>query len=185
MRNTKRELQEDALSARPAIEARLRLRAVTPRERERLEMLKATALGQDQAAIAVWSGRSVRTVRRWVQRFRRGGLAGLPDQPRTGRPARADATSLAALDTALATAPPTLGLPFDAWTSARLSAYLAEQTGVRLSPGWLRVLLSRQGFAAGRPKHTLTHRQDPAAVAACQEVLTATAAKSRGSTGAV
>jgi hypothetical protein len=63
------------------------------------------------------------------------------------------------------------GLPFDVWTSGRLSAYLAERTGVRLTPGWLRVLLARRRFACGRPKHTLTHLQDPDEVAACAAEL--------------
>ena len=59
------------------------------------------------------------------------------------------------------TLPPPLGLPFDLWTSGRLSAYLAQQTGMRIAPGWLRVLPHRQRFAGGRAKHTLDHLQDP------------------------
>jgi hypothetical protein len=54
-----------------------------------------------------------------------------------------------------------------------LSAYLAQTTGVRIAPGWLRVLLAQQDFACGRPKHTLGHLQDPAAVAACEAELAA------------
>ena len=84
------------------------------------------------------------------------------------------------------TPPRTLGLPFDVWTSGRLSAYLAQQTGVRIAPGWLRVLLHRQRFACGRPKHTLDHLQDPAEVAACEEALRVAgekgAARSRSAT---
>ena len=64
-----------------------------------------------------------------------------------------------------------MGLPFDVWTSARLSVYLVEQTGIRVAPGWLRVLLHRHHFACGRAKHTLTHLQDPAEVAACEHAL--------------
>ena len=83
------------------------------------------------------------------------------------------------------TPPRTLGLPFDVWTSRRLSAYLAEQTGVRLAPGWLRVLLHRQRFACGRPKHTLDHLQDPAEVAACEDALRAAGEKGAPGAGAV
>jgi hypothetical protein len=64
------------------------------------------------------------------------------------------------------TPPRELGLGFDVWTSARLSAYLDKQTGVRIAPGWLRVLLKHRDFVSGRPKHTLKHLQDPDAVAA-------------------
>jgi transposase len=154
-------------------------RDLPPRERERLEMVKAVALDQDQVTIATWSGPAVRTVRRWLGRCRRAGLAALPDRARSGRPAHAGAAYQQALVTAVATSPPALDLPFDTWTSARLSAYLAKQTGVKISPGWLRVLLGRLGFVTGRPKHTLTHRQDPAAVAAGRAELATMAAKSR------
>ena len=156
-----------------AVEAALRRRDLAPRVRERLEMVKAAALGQELAAIAAWSGRTERTVRRWLRRFAAGGVAALADAPRPGRPPVADAAYLQALEAAVDTPPPALGLPFDVWTSPRLSAYLAEQTGVRLAPGWLRALLARRRFACGRPKHTLDHLQDPEEVAACEAELAA------------
>jgi transposase len=162
-----------------AVEGELRRRDLAPRVRERLEMVKAAGLRQERGAIAAWSGRSERTVRRWLRRFVAGGVAALGDAPRSGRPAQADAAYLAALDAAVGTAPPALGLPFDVWTSARLVAYLERGTGVRIAPGWLRVLLARRGYACGRPKHTLAHLQDPAEVAACQAALEAAKKKGR------
>ena len=62
---------------------------------------------------------------------------------------KADAAYLAALERTVETSPLTLGLPFDVWTSPRLSAYLAETTGVRIAPGWVRALLARQRFRSG------------------------------------
>jgi transposase len=170
---------------RSAVEAALRRRDLTPRVRERLEMVKAAALGQDVAGIARWSGRTPETVRHWLRRFRRDGIAALTDAPRPGRPPKADAPYLAALEDAVETAPRTLGLPFDVWTSGRLSAYLTETTGIRIAPGWLRVLLHRQRFACGRPKHTLAHLQDPAEVAACAEALRVAGEKGGRRAGAV
>jgi transposase len=160
-----------AAGTQAAVEARLRQRDLAPRLRERLEMVKAAALDQDVAAIARWSGRTPRTVRRWLRAFRDGGGTALADAPMPGRPPKADARYRAALEAAVATAPRTLGLPFDVWTSVRLSAYLTQQTGVRLAAGWLRVLLHQQHFVCGQPKHTLDHLQDPAEVAACKEAL--------------
>jgi transposase len=156
---------------RAVVDAALRRRDLAPRLRERLEMVKGAALGHDEAAIAAWVGRTPRTVRRWLGRFAAGGVAALADAPRSGRPPEADAAYLAALEAAADTPPPALGLPFDVWTSGRLSAYLAERTGVRLAPGWLRAILARRRFACGRPKHTLDHLQDPAEVAACEAEL--------------
>lgn len=156
---------------RAAVEAALRRRDLAPRVRERLEMVKAAALGQDTVAIGAWSGRGERTVRRWLGAFAAGGVAALADAPRSGRPAEADGAYLQELEAAVDAAPPALGLPFDVWTSPRLSAYLAERTGVRIAPGWLRALLARRRFACGRPKHTLSHLQDPEEVAACEVTL--------------
>jgi transposase len=176
---------EVTAAQRTAVEAALRRRDLAPRHRERLEMVKATALGQDLDEIARWSGRRPETVRRWVAVYREGGIAALTDAPRQGRPPKADAAYLAALEEAVETAPRSLGLPFDVWTSARLSAYLAAQTGVRIAPGWLRVLLHRQRFACGRPKHTLDHLQDPHEVAACEEALRVAGEKGPADAGAV
>jgi transposase len=170
---------------RVAVEAALRRRDLAPRVRERLEMVKAVALGQDLASSARWSGRSPRTVRRWVGRFAAGGIPALADAPRPGRPAVADAGYRRAAEAALEAGPRALGLPFDVWTSARLVAYLERETGGHITPGWLRALLGRWEWACGRPKHTLKHLQDPAAVAACEEELAAAAGKSRGRAGAV
>jgi transposase len=162
---------------RAAVEAALRRRDLVPRVRERLEMVKGAALGQDEAAIAAWVGRTPRTVRRWLRRFAAGGIAALADAPRPGRPPEADPAYLATLEATVDTPPPALGLPFDVWTSPRLSAYLAERTGVRLAPGWLRAILARRRFACGRPKHTLDHLQDPDEVAACEAELAAVGEK--------
>jgi transposase len=171
---------DEAAEPRARVEAALRRRDLSPRMRERLEMVKARALGSDLAAIATWSGRSVRTVRQWLRHFDEGGIAALADAPRAGRPAKADAAYLRALEATVETAPPTLGLPFDVWTSDRLSAYLAETTRVRIAPGWLRALLARRDFVCGRPKHTLKHLQDPAEVATCKAALAEAGGKGGG-----
>ncbi len=185
MARTGQSLPELTEEQRAAVEAALRRRDLAPRMRERLEMVKAVALGQDLARIGRWSGRSLRTVRRWLRRFAAGGVAALADAPRSGRPAVAGEGYRRAAEAALEAGPRALGLPFDVWTSDRLSAYLAETLGVRIAPGWLRALLARWEWACGRPKHTLKHLQDPAAVAACAEELAAAAAKSGGRAGAV
>ena len=51
------------------VAAMLRQPALSPRLRERLEMVKAAGLGWQWEAIAAWSGRSPRTVRHWLTRY--------------------------------------------------------------------------------------------------------------------
>jgi transposase len=182
----KRELEVQVTAEQlTAIEVLLHRQDLTRRLRERLEMVRAAAMGQDLAWIAKWSGRSTRTVRFWLERFQEEGLEALADAPRPGRPARADAAYRQALERAMDTLPPTLDLPFDAWTSARLSAYLAKTTGVRIAPGWIRVLLHQADFVRGRPKHTLKHLQDPEAVAASKAELAEAGKKGGGRPHAV
>src|SRR4051812_50060055 len=69
----------------------LRRRDLAPRLRERLEMVKAVALGQDLPTIARWSGRTERTLRRWLGRYAAGGGAALAGAPRRGGPGAAGA----------------------------------------------------------------------------------------------
>jgi transposase len=169
-----------ARAARAAVAATLRRRDLAPRVRERLEMVKGVALGQSLADVAGWSGRTERTVVRWLTAFARGGIAALADAPRAGRPPRADAVYLATLAQAIETPPRQAGLLFDAWTSDRLSVYLAETTGVRIAPGWVRALLARQRYRTGRPKHTLGQLQDAPAKTACEQELQAVGGKGAG-----
>ena len=168
-----RDVQAAAREQRAAVEGWLRQRDLNPRVRERAEMVKAAALGYGPEAIATWSGRSVRTVTYWLERFEASGLAALADAPRAGRPPRVTPTYLAALEAAVSTPPRTLGLGFDGWTSERLSTYLAARTGLRLTPGWLRVLLARHHWVSGRPKLSVRHLREPAEVAACEAALAA------------
>jgi transposase len=170
---------------RRSVEALLRRSELSPRQRERLEMVKAVRLGQEIEAIVQWTGRRARTVRLWLQRCAAGGPAALRDAPRSGRPVQADAAYLQALAAALATTPAALGLPYAVWTSARLTAYLAERTGVQLAPSWLRTLLKRRDYVHGRPKHPRNHLQDPVATAACADLLAVVEKQGGGGAGAL
>lgn len=170
---------------RRAVVTALRERDLPPRLRERLEMVKAAALGHEVERIAAWSSRTPRTVSHWLDRFAQGGIPALADAPRSGRPPVADAGYHAALDAVTDTPPRTLGLPFDAWTSARLSTYLAETTGVRIAPGWVRMLLVQHRFRCGRPKHTLNHLRDAEAARACEAAIAEAEKKGGGVPGAV
>jgi transposase len=176
---------ELAVEELAAVEAELRRRDLPPRVRERLEMVKGAALGREVAELARWAGRSPRTVRHWLGRFAAGGRSALADAPRCGRPVIADAGYRRVAEAALEAGPRALGLPFDTWTSERLVAYLEQETGRRIAPGWLRARLGRWDWVCGRPKHTLKHLQDPAAVAACAEELAEAERKSGGRAGAV
>jgi hypothetical protein len=76
---------------RAAVAALLAPRALAARQRERLEMVKAAWLGEEIAGCARWSGRTPRTLRRWLAACRDGGGDALAGGPIPGRPGKADA----------------------------------------------------------------------------------------------
>src|SRR4051812_50158927 len=78
---------------REELRATLRREDLSPRVRERLEMVKAADLGHDLGQITAWGGRTPRTVGRWVGAVARGGVGGPapppPPPPGGARPGRA------------------------------------------------------------------------------------------------
>ena len=51
------------------------------------------------------------------------------------------------------------------WTATQIADWVAEQHGVRLSPGRMRVHLKRAKLSYQRTSRTLKHKQKPAEVA--------------------
>ena len=121
----------------------LMVRPLTSDEAERLERLArsrtAPARAVERSAI-VWQahqgarvpaiartlGVCEATVRTWLRRFNAGGLAGLADAPRPGRPATYPPEAVGELVAASLTAPQELGLPFASWTLDRLAAHTSS-----------------------------------------------------------
>ena len=74
------------------------------------------------------------TVVRYIKRYEREGLTGLFTKSRSGRKRRVTSEYEAKLLAAVAQAPCSLGLSFSNWTTAKLAKYLAQQTGISISP---------------------------------------------------
>lgn len=112
----------------------------------------------EEVARMVKAGKS--TINSWHRQWREAGVEGLADQPRSGRPPKANGTYQAALEAALAQSPSDYGYTFAVWTLERLAEHLEQVTGIRLSLGRLQVWLARLGYVYRRPKRDLRHRQD-------------------------
>jgi transposase len=108
------------------------------------------------AAIAAVVRMHEHTVRRWLVRYQAEGLNGLADAPRPGAAQRATAAYREQLLALVRRRPRALGLPFSLWTGDRLSNYLAERTGVRMSRASVYRLLRAGGVHLNRPQHTIT-----------------------------
>jgi transposase len=132
-----------------------------PKVRERAEAMLLLASGWTAAAVAAHVERCERTVRRWLEAYRTGGDEGLTPQ-RPG-PEAADQSELAEALRGLLEQPRT-------WTLRQLGEALAA-AGRPTSRYQVRAALARLGARWVRTHHTLSHRQDPAAVSAAKEAL--------------
>ena len=111
------------------------------------------------------------TIYNWHKRFHEEGIEGLANQPRTGRPAKANPEYCQCLDEALAHEPADYGYEFALWTVARLRQHLYQMTAIDLSDDRLRVLLAEQGYVYRRPKQDLSALQDATARQDALQVL--------------
>jgi transposase len=109
----------------------------------------------------------------WHKRFLAQGVEGLANQTKQVGRRKVSAGYMAALTEALRHEPAHYGYPFAIWTRERLRDHLADKTGIHLSINWVGELLKAHGYGLRRPKHDLSHRQDPVAKAAAQETLEA------------
>jgi transposase len=119
--------------------------------------------GHTIPGIAQMLGCSPETVKRVRGLFRKGGIAALTPKKSPGRPSQATPSFLDMLAKAVQTNPQDLGYGFATWSSARLAAHLAKETGIRFSNDQIRRLLHQEGFSVHRPKHTMKGKRDEAA----------------------
>lgn len=134
-----------------------------PEVRQRATALRLLHLRGDVAEVAEMVAVTPATIYGWVQRWQNGGLDELANRPKSPLPRKADEAYQAAAEATLATDPTALGYEFPVWTVERLRDHLEAETGVRLSANWLGCKLKDWGYVYRRPKHDMTHLQDPEA----------------------
>ena len=86
----RRKLLSPSEQSREELERRVRSQTIPARSAKRARIVLLAAAGHSGAEIAELVGVSEPTVAQWRQRYERLGLAGLEDQPRSGRPATVD-----------------------------------------------------------------------------------------------
>jgi transposase len=123
------------------VPGRLRQAMMAPRLRVRLECVQLRDQGHLVPEIAQRLAVSQATVRRALGRVRTGGLDGLADRPRGGRPPRLSQRDLEAVEDLLRQAAPA----GQVWTVGQLAAWLARHRGVRISRERLGALLRARG----------------------------------------
>ena len=146
-------------------------RAKEPEVRQRATAIRLLHLGHAPGEVAEMMAVSLATIYNWHHRWHEGGLEGLANRPRSGRPTKASEEYVQELEAALETDPTELGHDFNIWTVDRLRAHLQQQTGIKLSASRMRALLKKHDYVYRQPTHDLTDLQDAQARETAKEVL--------------
>ena len=128
-----------------------------PRYRTRAQMVLLSAeKGLKAEEISQIVRESYITVLRWLKRYMAEGVEGLMDAPRPGRSSIVTEAYRKRLKEAVRRRPRSLGLEYSMWTLRRLTDYLAEETGVRVSFETVRRELAKENIVFSRPQHTIS-----------------------------
>jgi transposase len=137
-------------------------RTAEARMRDRARICWLSHQGQRVVAIQSALGIANGTVRLWITRFNMGGLDGLRDRRRGGRPATYSPEEVGALVAASLTDPQTLDLPFGSWTLDRLATYLHEERGIAIKRSRIGEILQAEGLRWRQQETWFGARPDPA-----------------------
>ncbi len=103
-------------------------------------------------------------VRTWLHRYQRQGVAGLEDEPRSGRLPKDPLAGLI-VDAQASQSPPCSGHVQTCWTACLLTAFLVARFHVVLSCSSIRRLLHQMGWRWARPRLAPARKPDPEAEA--------------------
>lgn len=149
----------------------------------RAQMVLLSDRGHSVPQIAVIHGCGSDVVRTWLHRYRRRGVAGLQDLPRSGRPPAAR-LARQIVDAQVSQSPRCVGLVQSCWTVALLAAFLAARFALALSPATVRRHLKASGWRWRRPRlapaSALPGKRDPEAVPKIAAIQAALQAAARG-----
>jgi transposase len=136
-------------------------RRVSARTVERAQIIQLARDAWRVPAIAERLQIGQEGVRQWLKRFNADGLAGLADQPRSGRPPTYTPEQVGEMVASALTTPRDLGQPFGCWTFQRLARYLNEEKGIGIQPSRLHEILHAEGLRWRTQETWFGARVDP------------------------
>ena len=135
-------------------------KALTEEKRARwVQLILLSAQRHTVLELAMLFAMSCATVRFWIQRFNRHGPAGLYDDPRSGRPRKANPHVQETLVAMLQDDPRHAGYLATFWTVAMLGLALVHTVAVQLSASARRLALHELGLRWGRPRRSSARAQ--------------------------
>src|SRR5215212_6674404 len=130
------------------IERLLKSRTAAVRLVQRLKiiwvLLEEPSLSSTEAGLRVGVSKAVGP--KWIKRFNAAGVAGLADEPRSGRPATHDERVRSKLINLVLQKPPTFGYPFALWTLERLQQAFFEQEAIHLADSTIWTWVEAEGL---------------------------------------
>ncbi len=130
----------------------------------RAQMVLLSSRGYDVPTIARIHDCGEDVVRSWLHRYKRDGLAGLDDEPRSGRPPK-EPLAQHIIDAQASQPPDCSGHVQSGWTVVLLTSFLAQRFRLRLSPSSVRRTLRAAGWRWRRPRlapaSVLRRKRDP------------------------
>jgi transposase len=118
-------------------------------------------------------------VRTWLHRYQDRGVAGLADEPRSGRPPK-DRLAAEIVDTQASQPPDCSGHAQAYWTVATLTAFLLSRFRLVLSRSSVRRYLKAKGWRWARPRLAPARKRDPEAPAKLAALAEAQQAVAQG-----
>ncbi len=166
-----RKLQiEDAEVMRIAIQQEIG-RSEESRYDHRLHGLLLVTAGQSCRQVAELFGEDGTTVQRWVRRFEEGGLEGLREGERSGRPRMLDASQWRKLQGELRKSPRDFGLAATLWDGPVLCEHLRRRYGVDLGVRQCQRIFRQMGFRLRKPRPQVA-QADPLKIVAVKKTPT-------------
>ena len=149
----------------------------------RAHMVLLSARGYSVPRIAAIHDCGEDVVRTWLHRYEVEGVAGLEDEPRSGRPPK-DPLARQIVDAQAQQSPECLGYARTCWTVATLAAFLALRFRLALSGSSVRRHLKAMGWRWARPRlapaSILRKKRDPEAGAKTAAIAAAAARVAAG-----
>jgi transposase len=149
----------------------------------RAHMVLLSGRGYDVPTIAGIHECGEDVVRIWLHRYAVDGVAGLDDEPRSGRPAK-DPLAGPIIDAQASQGPDCAGYVQSCWTVVLLTAFLATRFRLRLSPSSVRRLLHATTWRWRRPRlapaSVLRRKRDPETATKLAALACARAAAAAG-----
>lgn len=108
--------------------------------------------GMTESKIANLLSISVRSVRRWIRRYKKENIEGLRDRKRTGRPRKTNEQVEKVVEETMKKNPETVGYKLGFWITSLLCLHLFTAFGILLSDSTMRRVMHRLDYVFRRPK---------------------------------